>query len=135
MVSPQLEPPRHALAPLTALLLCGDASVPCEVLRRTVVDAGAEVVVHEHRWPEAVHLAANHAPDVAVVDLAVAGSAGVRIVPVLRAAVPGCEVVVVTPLSELDAAARELGALEVVRPHDLRPLTAALARLSDGTPR
>jgi hypothetical protein len=65
----------------------------------------------------------------------VAGSAGLRIVSVLRSAVPGCEVVVVTPLPELDAPAREVGALEVVRPEDLRPLTAALARLSADSPR
>jgi ActR/RegA family two-component response regulator len=132
MAAPQLDLPRHAVEPLTALLLCGDVSVPCEVLLRTVAAAGVEVVAHEHRWPEAVHLAADLAPDVAVVDLAVSGSAGVRIVGVLRSAVPGCEVVVVTPLTELDAAAREAGALEVVRPDDLRPLTAALAGLAAG---
>jgi ActR/RegA family two-component response regulator len=135
MAAPQLEPPRPAVEPLTALLLCGDATVPCEVLRFTVAAAGVEIVAEEHRWPQAVHLAADLAPDVVVVDLAVAGSAGLRIVSVLRSAVPGCEVVVVTPLPELDAPAREVGALEVVRPEDLRPLTAALARLSADSPR
>lgn len=135
MAAPLLEPPRPAVEPLTALLLCGDASVPCEVLLRTVTDMGVEVVAHDRRWPEAVQLAADLAPDVAIVDLAVAGSAGVRIVSVIRSALPGCEVVVVTPLPDLDAAAREAGALEVVRPEDLRPLTVALARLSADAPR
>jgi ActR/RegA family two-component response regulator len=130
MTAPLLDPPRPAVDPPTALLLCGDASVPCDVLLRTVAAAGAEVIVHERRWSEAVHLAADLAPDVAVVDLAVAGSAGVRIVSVLRSALPGCEVVVVTPLPDLDAAAREAGAVEVVRPEDLRPLTAVLVRLA-----
>jgi ActR/RegA family two-component response regulator len=130
MAAPSLDPElTRAPEPLTALLLCGDATVPCDVLLRTVTDAGVEVVAHEQRWSEAVHLAADLAPDVVIVDLAVAGSAGVRIVSVLRSALPGCEVVVVTPLPDLDTPAREAGAFEVVRPHDLRPLPAALGRL------
>lgn len=130
MTAPLLDPARPGIEPPTALLLCGDASVPCEVLLRTLADAGVEVVAHETRWSEAVHLAAVLAPDVAVVDLAVAGSAGVRIVAVLRSALPSCEVVVITPLPELDAAARDAGAAEVVRPEDLRPLSAVLGRLA-----
>jgi ActR/RegA family two-component response regulator len=132
MTAPLLETPRPAVEPATALLLCGDASVPCDVLLRTVVAAGVEVVAHERRWSEAVHLAVDLAPDVAVVDLAVAGSAGVRVVSMLRSALPGCEVVVISPLPDLDAAVREAGAVQVVRPEDLRPLTAVLLRLVGG---
>jgi ActR/RegA family two-component response regulator len=133
MAAPSLDAGLHGEPePLNALLLCGDATVPCDALLRTVAAAGVEVVAHEHRWPEAVHLAADLAPDVAIVDLAVAGSAGVRIVSVLHSALPGCEVVVLSPLPELDAAARDAGACEVVRPNDLRPLTAELTRLSAG---
>lgn len=130
MTAPLLAPPRPAVELPTALLLCGDASVPCDVLLRTTAATGFDVVAHERRWSEAVHLASDLAPDVAIVDLAVAGSAGVRSVSVLRSALPGCEVVVVSPLPELDAAAREAGAVEVVRPEDLRPLTAVLQRLA-----
>jgi ActR/RegA family two-component response regulator len=129
MAAPQIEPPHAAAEQLTVLLLCGDATVSCDVLVRTAGATGAQVVAHEHRWADAVRRATDLNPDVAIVDLAVAGSVGVRIVPVIRSAVPGCEVVVVAPFPELGAAARRAGAYEVVRASDLRPLAAALVRL------
>lgn len=114
----------------TALLLCGDASVPCEVLARTALDAGFEVVSRSRHWTDAVEAAADLAVDVAIVDLALAGTVGVRVVPVLRSAAPGCEVLVVSPLSDIDLSPLEAGAAEVVAPTDLRPLAAALRRIA-----
>jgi DNA-binding NtrC family response regulator len=120
----------EGLHPPTALLLCGDATVPCAVLEHTVEDAGFEVVSSVRHWTEAVERAADLAVDVVIVDLAQTGSVGVRVIPVLRSAAPSCEVIAVSPLKEIDLAVLEAGAAEVVQPTDLRPLTAALERIA-----
>jgi DNA-binding NtrC family response regulator len=122
--------PREGPHPPTALLLCGDATVPCAVLERTVGDAGFEVVSSVRHWAEAVERVADLAVDVVIVDLAQTGSVGVRVIPVLRSAAPSCQVIAVSPLKEIDLAVLEAGAAEVVQPTDLRPLTAALERIA-----
>jgi DNA-binding NarL/FixJ family response regulator len=114
---------------LTALLLCSEGTVPCPVLERCATDAGLEVIAQVGHWTEAVARVAELDVDVAVVDLSLAGSIGVRLIEVLRTADPACEVIALSPLEEIDLAALEAGALEVVQPSDLRPLTAALERL------
>jgi CheY-like chemotaxis protein len=114
----------------TALLLCGDATVSCAVLERTAEDAGFEVVSTVRHWTEAVERVADLGVDVAIVDLAQAGSVGVRVIPVLRSAAPSCQVIALSPLKEIDLAALEAGAGDVVQPTDLRPLTAALDRIA-----
>jgi DNA-binding response OmpR family regulator len=116
--------------PPTALLLCGEATVPCAVLERTVSDAGFEVVAKVHHWSEAVERVADLGVDVAIVDLALTGTVGVRVVSVLRSAAPTSEVIVLSPLRDVDLASLDAGATEVVYPTDLRPLTAALQRIA-----
>jgi DNA-binding NarL/FixJ family response regulator len=114
----------------TALLLCGDATVPCAVVERTARDAGFEVVGTVRHWTEAVERAADLAVDVVIVDLALTGSVGVRVIPVLRSAAPSCDVIALSPLKEIDLALLEAGAAEVVQATDLRPLAAALLRIA-----
>jgi DNA-binding NarL/FixJ family response regulator len=119
---------------LTALLLCSEGAVSCTVLERCVTDAGLEVIAEVGHWTEAVARIAELDVDVAIVDLSLAGSMGVRLIEVLRTADPSCEVVALSPLEEIDLVAFEAGASEVVQPSDLRPLTAALQRLvADGS--
>jgi ActR/RegA family two-component response regulator len=113
-----------------ALLLCGEATVPCAVLQRAITDAGFDVVCAVGRWSEAVERIAELSVEAAVIDLALTGSLGVRIVPVLRAAAPGCGIIAISPLENIDLAVLEAGAVEVVHPDDLRPLTAALKRIA-----
>jgi DNA-binding NarL/FixJ family response regulator len=84
------------------------------------------VVGKVRHWSEAVERVADLSVDVVVVDLALAGSVGVRLVTVLRSAAPSCEVIVVSPLRDIDLASLEAGAAEVVHPTDLRPLATAL---------
>jgi ActR/RegA family two-component response regulator len=121
---------REVTYPPTALVLCADASVPCEVIERTLADAGFEVVARVRHWSEAVERVTELAVDVAVVDLALTGSVGVRVVPVLRSASPSSRVIAISPLEDIDLALLEAGAAEVVRPSDLRPLSAALRRIA-----
>jgi DNA-binding response OmpR family regulator len=122
--------PCEAPNPPTALLLCGDATVPCAVLERTVAAAGFEVVGTVRHWTEAVERVVDLTVDVVIVDLALTGSVGVRVIPVLRSAAPSCEVIALSPLKEIDLAVFDAGAVEVVQPTDLRPLVAALERIA-----
>jgi DNA-binding NarL/FixJ family response regulator len=94
-----------------------------------VTDAGVEVVAEAGHWTEAVARVADLDVDVAIVDLSLAGTLGVRLIEVVHTADPSCAVVAVSPFEEIDLAAFEAGAIEVVQPSDLRPLTAALRRL------
>lgn len=122
--------PREAPDPPTALLLGGDGTVPGAVLAHAVEAAGFEVVGMVGHWVEAVERVADLTVDVAVVDLALTGSVGVRLISVLRAAAPSCAVIALSPLEEIDLLVLEAGADEVVQPTDLRPLTAALERIA-----
>jgi DNA-binding response OmpR family regulator len=116
----------------TALLLCGGSPVPCSTLERIVTDAGLTVVAKVRHWSEAVERVAETVVDVAIVDLALAGSVGVRLISVLRTASPTTQVIVLSPLEAVDLAALDAGAIEVVQPTDLRPLAAALRSLVPG---
>lgn len=68
-------------------------------------------------------------PDVAVVTLPLAGTSGMTAVRALRAAAPGCEVVVLSAIGNLEGAAREAGALAVLPEDDPRALAVVLAEL------
>jgi DNA-binding response OmpR family regulator len=114
----------------TALLLCADATVSDAVLERTVTDAGYEVIGKVRHWSEAVERVAGSGVDVAILDLALTGTMGMRVISVLRSADPECQVIALSPLQEVGLATLEAGAVEVVQPTDLRPLTASLRRIA-----
>jgi DNA-binding response OmpR family regulator len=114
----------------TALLLCADATLPCAVLGRLVGDAGFEVVAAVRHWSDAVERAAHLGVDVVIVDLALTGTIGVRVIAVLRSAAPTSQIIALSPLRDVDLAVYEAGAVEVVHPTDLRPLSAALGRIA-----
>lgn len=100
------------------------------MLERLVIDAGFEVVVSVQHWAEAVQHVTDVTVDVVIVDLELAGTVGVRIIPILRAAAPSCEVIAISPLEGLNLVALEMGACEVVSSSDLRGVTAALRRVA-----
>jgi CheY-like chemotaxis protein len=114
----------------TVALLCDDVTVSCEVLASTVVSAGLEVVDELRSWPALVERVAEGDVDAVIVDLAMTGTVGARLVQVLRAAAPWCEVIVVAPIAELDLTALEAGVAAVVFPTDLRPLSSVLTKLA-----
>jgi len=59
-------------------------------------------------------------PDAVVFDLALSGDLGLQIIPAFLATSPACMVVVLSPFTALRAAAKELGAMGLVDPRDLR---------------
>lgn len=75
---------------------------------------------------EAVVSAARTRPELAVIDLALAGARGLGLVGDLRRAVPECNVVVVSPFPALRSKALAVGAFAVCQPHDLRQLQLSL---------
>lgn len=115
------------------------AAVVCEddaALAAALVDTlhglyGFDVVASVECGDDAVSAVAAAAPDVVVVDLALAGEAGLGVVPALRAAAPECAVVVIVPdgFAALRAPAHAFGAMALVEQGDLRPLRRCLEAL------
>ncbi len=66
---------------------------------------------------------------VILLDLALAGLAGLGIIPPLLAVAPNAAIVVLSPFAGLRAAALQGGAYDLVDPQDLRDLDRCLDRL------
>ncbi len=95
------------------------------VLKRKGFDTVATVQSAEDLLAHAGH------PGVRVIllDLALAGMAGLRIIASLRAVAPSAVIVLLSPFAGLRRAAVDAGAYELVDPHDLRELERCLDRL------
>lgn len=75
------------------------------------------------RHPEDVLPVASRVhPHAVVLNLAMSGTMGLRLIPALLEAAPGSALVVVSPFPALHLPALAAGAHEVVDPSDLRPL-------------
>lgn len=81
---------------------------------------------------ELMDVSASMIPDVAVVDLTLAGMAGLTIVGALRDLSPGLAVVVLCPFANLHEAALEAGAVDLLEARDVRGLQRCLERLRAG---
>ncbi len=79
---------------------------------------------------ELLRVAPGQEVGVILIQLALAGLAGLRIIPALAAAAPGSAVVVLSSFSDLRHAAIEAGAYDLVDPRDLRDLERCLDRLT-----
>jgi DNA-binding NarL/FixJ family response regulator len=108
-------------------VVLGDHGAPgMAALGRAIADADLEVTSVASRWPELLTAVVETSPDAVVIDLAMAGRAGVRLISAVRALVPDCRIAVLSDLRAAPLIALEAGATAVVDPSDLRPLTAAL---------
>jgi DNA-binding response OmpR family regulator len=74
--------------------------------------------------------AGDHAPALFVLDLASSGFGGLRLVGALRARLPDCAIVLLSPFESLRERALEAGAYDLVGRDDLRTLAACLRRLN-----
>ena len=83
---------------------------------------GVEVVATVGTGDQVVFAARATDPDLVILDLALSGALGLRLVRALREAVPDAAVVVLSPFESLRGAAVRSGALELVGLRDLRRL-------------
>lgn len=128
---PPDEPPlarRRVGGALRVVVCLDDVLLP---LVRTVLDPlGFRIVGETDRGLQAVALAGETGTDLIVLDLALTGTLGLRLIPVLLAAAPGAVVVALSPAATLDVAALEAGAHAVVGDRDVRRLRAVLSDLA-----
>jgi DNA-binding response OmpR family regulator len=93
---------------------------------RAIEAGGGAVVAHVERWAQLLVAAVEHDAELVVLDLAMSGRAGVRLIGALRELTPHARIIVVTELRAIDVASLEAGADTVVMTDDLRPLSAAV---------
>lgn len=98
---------------LLAAVVCGGPSFQ-DTWGRVLEAAGFHVAGRPARGIEAIELAAMLRPAFLVLDLAVAGQLGVRVITAIHVAAPELPVVVVTPFPGLAGAARAAGAFGVL---------------------
>lgn len=86
-----------APAPPIRVLVCDDHAVVREGIRHVLAgEPGFEVVAEASNGEQALALAAEHRPDVVVLDVTMPGESGLRVAPKLRAAVPGTRVLILS---------------------------------------
>ncbi len=121
---------------LRALLLEDDPQMTAALIAHLQRTGAFQVPMVADSAIEAIDGAARFRPAVIVVDIALAGDAGLRILSAFRDVAPHASVFVITPLPGLRPAGIASGAREVVEPSDLRPLChllpAALEEASVG---
>lgn len=118
-------------APLVAVVCEDDAVVATALIDTLNGLFGFDVVAAVDSGDEAVAAAARTKPDVVVVDLALAGEAGLGIVAAVVEASPQSAVVVLvpSPFGRLRASAEEAGAMALVELSDLRLLRRCLEQI------
>lgn len=104
-----------------AVLLLDGTSATAAAVTRTLDDHRVEYVV-VGRWTEALEQLVGGAFEFVLLDLNMTGGPGLRLIGMVRAAVPNAAIVVISALEVIDLAALEAGASLVVRPSDLRPI-------------
>ncbi len=122
-------------APSARLLLVDDDPVFCEVLATALAKRGFEVTV-AHDAEKALHLADQHPPSFAVVDLQMPGPSGLEVVANLHQRRTGCKIVVLTGFSSITTAveAIKLGATYyLTKPADTDEILAAFEREQGNT--
>ncbi|HVE47440.1 MAG TPA: response regulator [Acidimicrobiales bacterium] len=110
-------------------LLCEDDPQLCRAISTILGLYGFGALTVTRSAAQALSVAAETAPHVAVVDLAATAPLGVRIVTVLRGLAPGCAVMVVAAFPSLRRASRDAGADGLVELSDLRPLGTWLSQV------
>lgn len=114
-----------ATGPLRGLIWEDDGDAE-RAIRAVMEQCGFEVVALAISVPEALNAAQRTQPHAVVLDLALSGELGLRIVPQLAAVVPGVAVVVLSPFGALETHAADAGACGLIDKSDLRHLARCL---------
>lgn len=111
--------PAGSDSPLRGLIVHDDAAM--QLALRVIMERCRFEIVGVTGFPdESIPAALATRPDAVVFDLALSGDLGLKIIPAFLASSPACMVVVLSPFTGLRAQARELGAMGLVDPRDLR---------------
>lgn len=111
-------------------VLCDDDANVRHVVRGLAEDCGFEVVGEAAMALEALVLAEMTRAHVLVLDLSLKGMSGNDVIPAVRSAAPGTEIVVYTAFDTLARLAEEEGVADVVRKDEPGKLEAALRRVA-----
>ncbi|MFO1196545.1 MAG: response regulator [Burkholderiaceae bacterium] len=117
-----------ALAPRPVVLVCDDDRIVLATLAGALGDAGYEVIEADN-GDDAILLARQHRPSIALLDMRMDGKSGLDVAAYLRDYV-GTPFVFLSALGDesLMARAREFGALDyLVKPVDVDTIAAAVA--------
>lgn len=106
-------------SPLRGLIVHDDPSLQ-RALGVIMERCGFQVAMVDGFASDAVRAAEAIRPDAVVIDLALSGDLGLLMIPAFRRVSPACMIVVLSPFTALRERARELGAMSVVDPRDLR---------------
>ena len=90
---------------------------------------GFDVVAEVDRGIEALPVVAEYEPDVVVLDVALLGTLGVRLLSLITTLVSDVEIIVLGTLGTLNLAVLEAGARAVVPVEDLRAFSEAVSEL------
>ncbi len=111
--------------PLRGLIWNDDAEAR-RAVESVMEHCGFQVVAVVASASPAMRAARRTRPHVIVLDLALTGELGLRVVPQLTTAAPGVAVVVLSSFRTLEEAALEAGACEVLDTSDMRQLERCL---------
>jgi two-component system, NarL family, response regulator NreC len=116
--------------PQLRAVLCDDDATVRQVVAGIVEDCGFAVVGHAALALEALVLAEMTKAHVLVLDLSLKGMSGNDLIPAVRSAAPGTEIVVYTAFDTLARLAEEEGVADVVLKAEPAKLEEALRRVA-----
>lgn len=114
-------------------VICEDDPALVRALADTITYLyGLDLVATVASAAEAIRVSAEVQPDLLVIDLGLAGVAGLGVVAALHDVAPRCAVVIVVPPAfvGLQADAVASGAMTLVESSDLRPLQCCIEHLT-----
>lgn len=124
------EPLLGPTRPRAGAVVCVAEDGPRAQVVRTLEDSGYDVLGMVGRGLELLPLVADVEPDVVVLDIALVGTLGVRLLGLMKHLAPEVAIVVLAPLRVFHVAALEAGAHAVVPADDLRGLGETLLELA-----
>lgn len=115
-------------------VVCDDRAAVRRQTSSVLGRCGITVVGQAQGFVPLLSLVLRVRPLLAVITLPLAGTSGLTSVAAVRAAAPTCQVLLLSALGNLDAAAREAGAWAALTEDDPQGLSAVLRRLVQQPP-
>lgn len=108
--------------------MCQDDPDTRSAIVAALSTSGVRLDVHVRDGADAVVLARQRQPDIAIIDIPTAGSLGIQIVQEIRAVAPGCTVIATSPLWDLEHRSIQGRGDALLNSRDITGLKRALMR-------